>query len=70
VAAAPASVEVAGPATPPPQGKSAKTRAKDSRPAQDEWGFFDPVQCGTAAVLAKLDSKDKEETEDKQKVLR
>jgi hypothetical protein len=22
---------------------------------QDEWGFFDPQQCGFAALLAKLD---------------
>ncbi len=24
------------------------------RPVQDEWGFFDPEQCGFAALLAKL----------------
>ena len=25
------------------------------KPVQDEWGFFDPEQCGFAALLAKLD---------------
>jgi hypothetical protein len=25
------------------------------KPVQDEWGFFDPQQCGFAALLAKLD---------------
>ena len=32
-----------------------QTRAKTAKPAQDEWGFFDPEQCGFAALLAKLD---------------
>ncbi len=26
-----------------------------ARPIQDEWGLFDPTQCGFAALLAKLD---------------
>ncbi len=26
-----------------------------NKPVQDEWGFFDPNQCGFAALLAKLD---------------
>ena len=26
-----------------------------AKPVQDEWGFFDPQQCGFAALLAKLD---------------
>ena len=30
-------------------------RSKQSKPIQDEWGFFDPEQCGFAALLAKLD---------------
>jgi hypothetical protein len=34
---------------------SQKRRAKAHRPIQDEWGFFDPEQCGFAALLAKLD---------------
>jgi len=32
--------------------KRAQARQK---PIQDEWGFFDPEQCGFAALLAKLD---------------
>jgi hypothetical protein len=32
-----------------------KRRAKTPHPVQDEWGFFDPEQCGFAALLAKLD---------------
>jgi hypothetical protein len=32
-----------------------KRRPKKPRPIQDEWGFFDPEQCGFAALLAKLD---------------
>jgi hypothetical protein len=31
-----------------------KKRSKDS-PAQDEWGFFDPDQCGFAALIEKLE---------------
>jgi hypothetical protein len=31
-----------------------KRRAKKN-PLQDEWGFFDPAQCGFAALLAKLE---------------
>jgi hypothetical protein len=32
-----------------------KKRAQKATPVQDEWGFFDPQQCGFAALLAKLD---------------
>jgi hypothetical protein len=32
-----------------------KRPSKKAKPAQDEWGFFDPEQCGFAALLAKLD---------------
>ena len=35
--------------------RKAKRRTKKSKPIQDEWGFFDPEQCGFAALLAKLD---------------
>jgi hypothetical protein len=24
------------------------------KPVQDEWGFFDPEQCGFAALVARL----------------
>jgi len=30
-------------------------RRRASTPVQDEWGLFDPEQCGFAALLAKLD---------------
>src|SRR5262249_20690416 len=30
-------------------------RKTPPRPIQDEWGLFDPAQCGFAALLAKLD---------------
>ena len=30
-------------------------RTRRAKPIQDEWGFFDPEQCGFAALLAKLD---------------
>ena len=35
--------------------KKQKAPSKKSRPAQDEWGFFDPEQCGFSMLLAKLD---------------
>jgi len=34
---------------------TAKRPEKKPAPVQDEWGFFDPQQCGFAALLAKLD---------------
>jgi hypothetical protein len=30
------------------------TPRKKPRPAQDEWGMFDPGQCGLGAILEKL----------------
>jgi hypothetical protein len=38
-------------------------RQRPGAPAQDEWGFFDPDQCGFAALLEKL----QEITEDDQR---
>jgi hypothetical protein len=35
-------------------GRKKKKRGKGS-PAQDEWGFFDPEQCGFAALIEKLE---------------
>src|SRR5439155_19539601 len=29
------------------------SRSRKAKPAQDEWGLFDPEQCGFAALLAK-----------------
>ena len=57
--AAPAAAPSA--AAPPPQDRAAakqrpaKRPEKKPTPVQDEWGFFDPQQCGFAALLAKLD---------------
>jgi hypothetical protein len=39
---------------PKPLKKPARKAVK-GKPVQDEWGFFDPEQCGFAALLAKLD---------------
>jgi CheY-like chemotaxis protein len=38
--------------TPTPKINSRRRRKK---PAQDDWGLFDPSQCGFAALVAKLD---------------
>jgi hypothetical protein len=38
---------------PPPTPRVVPRRK--AKPVQDEWGFFDPEQCGFAALLAKLD---------------
>jgi hypothetical protein len=35
--------------------KKQKMHANKEKPIQDEWGFFDPEQCGFSALLAKLD---------------
>ena len=39
-----------------------KTKPRE-RPIQDEWGFFDPEQCGFAALLAKLNEITGDETD-------
>ena len=41
-------------ATPAPAPAPVR-RSRKAKPIQDEWGFFDPEQCGFAALLAKLD---------------
>jgi hypothetical protein len=45
------------PRTPPivDIGTRSRKRPGPAKPVQDEWGFFDPEQCGFAALLAKLD---------------
>jgi hypothetical protein len=35
---------------------AAKRRPRAPKPAQDEWGFFDPDQCGFRALIARLDA--------------
>ena len=47
---APAPRPITNPASP-----SVLRRPRTSGPIQDEWGFFDPKQCGFAALLEKLD---------------
>ena len=36
--------------------------AKQTKPIQDEWGFFDPEQCGFSTLLAKLEEITEEGT--------
>jgi hypothetical protein len=38
-----------------PPSATRKKKRKKTQPVQDEWGFFDPEQCGFAALVAKLD---------------
>jgi hypothetical protein len=55
------SIAAARPASPPPPPAPAEKlstltpRAKAPKPVQDQWGLFDPEQCGFAALRAKLD---------------
>ena len=40
----------------PPSSMTAPARRRSkAKPIEDEWGFFDPDQCGFAALLAKLE---------------
>jgi hypothetical protein len=50
---APAAAPQAAPEAAPTDEK--KPRPKRTRPIEDEWGLFDPEQCGFAALLDKLD---------------
>ena len=61
-ARAPAVRQAAKPAAPAAVAPAAvaaadelKKRPKRTRPIEDEWGLFDPEQCGFAALLDKLD---------------
>jgi len=48
----------------PPAPRTApapSSRPRKPKPAQDEWGLFDPEQCGFAALLAKLEEVTEEE---------
>ncbi|HUE89119.1 MAG TPA: hypothetical protein VMO26_23820 [Vicinamibacterales bacterium] len=42
-------------ATPLSKIRKVTPRAKSTKPIQDQWGLFDPEQCGFAALRAKLD---------------
>ena len=44
-----------------PRVKKQKAPAKKAKPIQDEWGFFDPEQCGFSTLLAKLEEITEEE---------
>jgi hypothetical protein len=46
--------EAAPVGVPDPPSKRKRRRSKNN-PAQDEWGFFDPDQCGFAALIEKLE---------------
>jgi CheY-like chemotaxis protein len=46
--------EAAPVGVPEPTPKRKRRRTKNN-PAQDEWGFFDPDQCGFAALIEKLE---------------
>ena len=50
------SVQVATQPVPAPPSQEAPRRNKKPKPVQDEWGFFDPDQCGFRALLARLDA--------------
>jgi len=54
-AAAEPRVPAARPAATPAVPDEPKPRPKRTRPIEDEWGLFDPEQCGFAALLDKLD---------------
>jgi hypothetical protein len=58
-AARPAAPTAAGPGAAAAAAAAAadalKKRPKRTRPIEDEWGLFDPEQCGFAALLDKLD---------------
>jgi hypothetical protein len=45
----------APPQTSAPKPAPKRARPKPRRPIEDQWGLFDPEQCGFAALLAKLD---------------
>jgi hypothetical protein len=66
-AAAPVRQPAGGTEVPAPV-PAAGRRSRKAKPIQDEWGFFDPEQCGFAALLAKLDeiTEDAEEPEVRQ----
>jgi hypothetical protein len=46
---------------------NSRKKKKQSSSPQDEWGFFDPDQCGFAALLAKLDEISDEDTPKKRR---
>ncbi len=53
--AAGATATAAAAANAPADPTPLKKKRSKKNPLQDEWGFFDPAQCGFAALLAKLE---------------
>ena len=51
----PQAAKPAAPAAAAAAAEALKKRPKRTRPIEDEWGLFDPEQCGFAALLDKLD---------------
>jgi hypothetical protein len=43
------------------KGPAPEPREKGPAAVQDEWGFFDPEQCGFSALLTKLDEISEDE---------
>jgi hypothetical protein len=54
-AAAPAVAKSTAPAETAGKKASRSKKSTSKEPVQDEWGFFDPEQCGFAALLTKLE---------------
>jgi len=50
------SVQVAAQTTVSSTPSRPKRSRNEAKPVQDEWGFFDPDQCGFRALLARLDA--------------
>jgi CheY-like chemotaxis protein len=48
-------VAIAAPAPQAPKTRETNSRKRRTKPTQDDWGLFDPDQCGFAALVAKLD---------------
>jgi hypothetical protein len=67
----PVETAVEPPAAPTPIASRVKPLAKKAaapqKPAVDEWGLFDPEQCGIAALIAKLDEINEEDEKKKTK---
>ncbi len=63
-----APLKIAAPQPAPADASSVRRRArpkKEPKPIQDEWGLYDPEQCGFAALLQRLESALEAEVEDK-----
>jgi CheY-like chemotaxis protein len=59
----PEPIRIAAAPPPPPPSPPRKKEKPRKKPVQDEWGMFDPDQCGFAALVAKLDEITEEGTD-------